>query len=153
MDPQVDPVARQALSELVSKRSKQLRFEGALSQHNCAGSAVNPYCGDAASVAIRLDGSRHRLLAVRCSVQGCAVCKASADLMAEHLEGLSLHQAAQLSGRFQELLRGGPCPMPLDGPLALFAALRQVPSRATCALLPWQALTQALRLNPSTPMQ
>lgn len=136
--------SRQALSDLVSERSRHPRFEGPLDQIDRAGSAINPYCGDAVSVALALDPTGQRLQAVRCSAQGCSLCKASADLMAEHLEGLSLEEATQLHGAFHSLLQSDQSPSAMAQPLALFASLRQVPSRTACALLPWQALAKAL---------
>lgn len=136
---------RKALSDLVIQRSLFPRFEGVLAHIDHSGSAINPFCGDAVSVAISLDSSSSRLHAVRCSVDGCSVCKASADLMAESLQGVPIGEASQLDEAFQRLLHTGELSPMISQSLALFSALQQVPARAPCALLPWQAMRQALR--------
>jgi nitrogen fixation NifU-like protein len=139
---------RQALSALVMTRSRHPRFEGMLPRIDCVGSAKNPYCGDAVSITITLDATGGGLAAVRCCVEGCALCKASADLMAECLQGKTRQEAAQLDVDFHQLLSTGTSRFwaadhPLQG-LCAFAALHGVPARSACAVLPWQALRQAL---------
>lgn len=141
--------SRQALSELVIERSRHPRFEGPLDPVHYAGSAINPYCGDVVSVALALDPTGQLLQAVRCSAQGCSLCKASADLMAQHLQGTSLQDAKRLHSAFYMLLQTNLSPRPMGHELTLFASLKQVPSRTACALLPWQALGQALSLQVS----
>jgi nitrogen fixation NifU-like protein len=138
---------RQVLSDLVIQRSKHPRFEGILASIDCAGSARNPYCGDIVCVALRLDTSRTRLNAVRCSVEGCALCKASADLMAECLEGCSVSEVEQFGKDFERLITTGTQSWAEDHPLrslVIFAALHTVPARSPCAVLPWKAMRQAL---------
>lgn len=138
---------RQVLSDLVIQRSQHPRFEGSLPCIDRAGSARNPYCGDAVSVALRLDVSRTRLRSVRCCVEGCALCRASGDLMAECLEGCTVLEAAQCGDDFQRLITTGTRSWAEDHPLralVAFAALHAVPARSACATLPWQALRQAL---------
>lgn len=141
--------SRQALSELVIERSRNPRFEGPLDPVHYAGSAINPYCGDVVSVAVGLDPTGQLLQAVRCSAQGCSLCKASADLMAQHLQGTSLQDAKRLHRAFNTLLQTNQCPISMAQELTLFASLNQVPSRTACALLPWQALGHALSLKES----
>lgn len=138
---------RQALSALVTQRARSPRFDGPLSHIDRAGSALNPYCGDAVSVVVALDAAGDRLAAVRCRVEGCALCRASADLMAECLQGRTLLEASQLDDNFQRLLSTGRWAWSGDHPLhslSAFAALQAVPARSGCAALPWQALRQAL---------
>lgn len=140
---------RQALAAVVIERSKHPRFEGVLPRIDRAGIAINPYCGDAVSVVVSLDAGAERVTAVRCSVDGCAVCKASADLMAECVEGSTLKELCEMDEAFQRGLRTGESSWPIAHPLAPFAALHLVPARAGCAALPWQALRQVLRPAPS----
>ena len=138
---------RQALSALVMQRARSPRFEGPLSHMDRAGSALNPYCGDAVSVVVALDATGDRLEALRCRVEGCELCRASADLMAECLQGRTLREASQLDHDFQWLLSTGTCVWSADHPLnslSSFGALQAVPARSSCAALPWQALRQAL---------
>ena len=144
---------RQALSDLVLQRSQHPRFEGILPRIDRAGSAINPYCGDAVSVAVGLDLAGGRLAALRCCVEGCAVCKASADVMAECLQGTTLGESLAIDRAFQQLLQTGAGPWPADHLLMPFAALHRVPARATCAALPWRALRQALSAEDALPLE
>lgn len=141
---------RDVLSDLVIHRSRHLRFDGALDRIDRAGSATNPYCGDVVTVAITIGGlqdSLPKLRFVRCAVEGCALCKASADLMAECLEGCHLSELAPFSTAFEQLLGSNVADGSLPDrllPLRPFEALRTVPARHHCALLPWRAMDLAL---------
>lgn len=143
---------RQALSDLVIQRSQHPRFEGILPRIDRAGSAMNPYCGDAVSVTVGLDAADNRLSVLRCCVEGCAVCKASADVMAECLQGRTLGESLAIDIAFQQLLQTGSGPWPADHLLMPFAALHRVPARAACAALPWLALRQALSAGGAPPL-
>lgn len=144
---------RQVLSDLVLQRSQYPRFEGILPRIDRAGCAMNPYCGDAVSVAVGLDVAGDRLTALRCCVEGCAVCKASADLMAECLQGRTREETFAIDRAFEQLLQTGEGPWSADYPLMPFAALHRVPARAACAALPWRALRQALSEGVAPPLE
>lgn len=150
MEPAAGPsIQRQRLSELISSRSSRPRFQGRLERIDAAGSAINPWCGDAVTVAVMLDPTRLYLRRVRCSTEGCAVCKASADLMAEALEGSPVSRAREDASQFQLLLETGLSPWPDAHCLSVFSALYGIPARVRCALLPWHALHQALAALPT----
>jgi nitrogen fixation NifU-like protein len=82
--------------------------------------------------------------------RGCAISIASADLMAETLQGRSKADTRALFEAFRELARTGTCPNcdaaladPIER-LAPLAGVHEYPSRVKCATLPWHALIAAL---------
>ena len=86
---------------------------------------------------------------IRHRTRGCAICMASADLMAQSVEGLRRPAIASLFGRFDAMLRDGPESAGDDakdslGLLAAFENLHEYRSRIRCATLPWTALLDAM---------
>jgi len=111
--------------------------------------AAIPMCGDEVEVAVR-EGDNERLT-VRFQGRGCAVCIASASMMAEALSGLRRERAQELARAFTGWMldRGEAGPLTAAAPelVATFDAVRQAGSRARCAALPWAALGEALTLR------
>ena len=82
--------------------------------------------------------------------RGCAISVASADLMAETVQGRSPADTRALFEAFREMARTGTCPA-CDGALAEplerlqpLAGVHEYPSRVKCATLAWHALIAAL---------
>jgi nitrogen fixation NifU-like protein len=110
----------------------------------------NPMCGDRVQVFVRYapDGS---IAETGFDARGCAISIASADLMAETVQGRTPDDARALFAAFREMARTGTCPecngkkfeealerlQPLSG-------VHEYPSRVKCATLPWHALVAAL---------
>jgi nitrogen fixation NifU-like protein len=80
--------------------------------------------------------------------RGCAVCIASASMMAETLTGFSRERAEKVARAFIDwmLHRADPERLSAHAPelIEIFAAVRDAGSRARCAALPWGALGEAL---------
>ena len=107
----------------------------------------NPLCGDEVTLQLRLDDSR-RVVAVNSHSQGCSIIQASASMLAEAMEGLTLSQLTDLSQTFRDMMQGKPLTEQTPGDLGNLEALqavRQYPVRIKCALLPWAALEQGIR--------
>lgn len=109
----------------------------------------NPLCGDVVTVYANVTGDQ--LDEVAFQGAGCAISQASASLMTEAVQGMSVTAARELSVRFRALLTGGG-----DGEnggealgkLAVFSGVRDYPMRVKCATLPWHTLTAALDQRP-----
>ncbi len=103
----------------------------------------NPVCGDQVSIGLQLDGDRIEHVSV--NGHGCAISTASGSILAEMLEGLSLHQARHLADQLVALMHGKELDEEIDlGDLDALAGVRQFPARIKCALLPWMTMIQAL---------
>lgn len=106
------------------------------------GSCKNPLCGDAVSVGVELDGDR--ISHIRIQANGCGISVASASLMAERTEGLSVEDAMKDLAAFNEALTSaGPWPERIES-LKMLSRLRESPTRVPCALIGWYALKDAL---------
>ncbi len=130
---------QEALVRLARERAGAGRLEGP------GGSATldNPLCGDRVTVEVRLAGGRIEAVAHR--VHGCVLCEASASLLGSGARGLTPAQVEAARGAVEALLRQGTPPpeAPLGG-LSVFTPVRNVPSRHTCVLLPFDALRAAV---------
>ncbi len=109
-------------------------------------SRTNPLCGDEIEVAIRVaDGVFE---AVGFHAEACAVCVASASVMAQELTGRPVAEFARQLEALEGVARGEPSTTDLGA----FTVLAQFPSRTPCAFLPWRALEDALHPRPSEPI-
>jgi nitrogen fixation NifU-like protein len=114
--------------DVILERYRHPRRQGELDVPDAAHEDVNPLCGDRIRMEVRLGGRPPRVEAVRFQGDACAIAVASADLLAEMVEGRPLTEA----GRVDQA--------------ALVAALGAVirPSRLACVALPLSVLRVAL---------
>jgi nitrogen fixation NifU-like protein len=112
---------------VILARYRQPRYFGALPGADLVHEDVNPLCGDRLRVELRV-GPEGRIEAARFQGDACAIATASADLLAELVEGRSLREAGQVE---RDTLLA-----------ALGAPIR--PSRLACVALPLSVLRGAL---------
>jgi nitrogen fixation NifU-like protein len=117
-------------SDVVRERWRRPRFRGALDGANAVAEDVNPLCGDRVRFMVRLDDGR--VGTVRFLGDSCAICTASADVLAEAVEGRNAVEA--LSVTVADVLE------------TLAADIR--PTRMRCVTLPLTVLAAALRRTP-----
>ena len=78
---------------------------------------------------------------------GCAISRASASMMTVDLRGKTVAEAQDTFGRFHAMVTGASGladPSDALGKLAVFAGVREFPSRIKCATLPWHTVRAAL---------
>jgi nitrogen fixation NifU-like protein len=104
----------------------------------------NPLCGDHLKIWLRLDGDR--IVDVSFQGSGCAISKASASLMTTAVKGKTREEAKKVFESFHRMVtgQGGPAADDLPPRLAVFAGVREFPTRVKCATLSWHALKTAL---------
>jgi nitrogen fixation NifU-like protein len=113
-------------SDVIRERWRRPRFRGDLAGANKVAEDVNPLCGDRVRVMVRVaDGS---VAAARFTGDSCAICTASADVLAELVEGRPVREATSLD---TEDVLG-----------VLQADIR--PTRMRCVTLPITVMRQAL---------
>ena len=138
--------------DLVVERARRPLHAGDLDPADATADGDNPLCGDRTHVSVRLDDA-HRVSTIAHHTRGCAICAASADLMADMVHGLDAPAASALFRQFEALLQDGQDALD-DGArgqlglLLAFAELHDYRSRRKCATLPWSALLSALN-SPS----
>ena len=113
----------------------------------------NPLCGDRLTLYLSLDGDVIKDAAFQGS--GCAISKASASLMTDAVKGKSVAEARALFDAFHAMITSDPA-TPLDevsseapgavdlGKLAVFAGVREFPTRIKCASLAWHTMKAAV---------
>jgi nitrogen fixation NifU-like protein len=103
----------------------------------------NRMCGDRVTVHLRVEREVIRDACFQGS--GCAILKASASLLTEHVRDLTLTDAASAVDRLRRTLNAPPG-APIDdlGALGALAGVRWFPVRIKCAVLPWDTLRVAL---------
>ena len=115
----------------------------------------SPLCGDTLTIYLRIPpvgtetGAETALIArIQAHGDGCALSRASASLLTEHVQGLSPAAAIALANRLRTVLTAPPDEEIADlaslGDLAALQGVRAFPSRRGCALLAWDALLAAL---------
>lgn len=106
----------------------------------------NPLCGDKLTLFLELEDGVIKDVSFVGS--GCAISVASASLMTDALKGKTEEQAKAVFQGFHELVTrdtGDPtASVDRLGKLAIFAGVREFPSRVKCATLPWHTLQAAL---------
>jgi nitrogen fixation protein NifU and related proteins len=112
-------------SDVIRQRWRQPRWRGALPEANAVAEDVNPLCGDRVRMMLRVDDGR--IQTARFLGDSCAICTASADVLAERIEGRP---------------RAAPGVETVDLLEALGADIR--PSRMRCVTLPLSVLGKAL---------
>lgn len=118
-------------SDVIRERWRRPRFRGQLEAANAVAEDVNPLCGDRVRVMVHLIGDR--VEAVRFVGDSCAICTASADVLAEMTEGRSRQDALGLGA--MDLLE------------VLATDIR--PTRMRCVTLPLSVLATALSTERS----
>ena len=102
----------------------------------------NPRCGDEIEVGIR--ANNEVLESVRFRGRGCSICLASASIMSECTQGLTMLQARQIVQQMLEWFGDFKSEAPSNTTLAALGAVRQHPARKKCVLLAWIALDETL---------
>ena len=130
--------------EVILDHHRKPRNFGPLEQASHRAEGHNPLCGDHLSVALGIEGQTIARIAFE--GESCAICKASASMMTVAVKGKALPQAQALIQDFLAMATGK---LDLDGPhqigrLAVFAGVRNLPTRVKCAILPWHTLQAAI---------
>ena len=137
-----------SLSELyqnvILEHNRSPRNFRAMDEADAKADGLNPMCGDAVTVWVRMNGDVIEDVSFRGA--GCAISTASASLMTGAVKGKTRQEAEALLGRFQRLVTGT---LPSEesetlGKLAVFSGVSEFPVRVKCASLSWHTLKAAL---------
>lgn len=132
---------------LLAHHKKPVGFElviNADASHN----GVNPACGDEITVSCEIKHQQESSVINAIAFHGdsCAICRASASIMCQEVQGLTLVEATLL---IHQLVGALSTNIAMIGELAeQFSPLlmiQQFPIRKQCALLPWNTLRETLK--------
>ena len=136
--------------EVILDHNRKPRHYGVLEHASHHAEGHNPLCGDHISVALDCDGER--IVGVAFQGESCAICKASASMMTVAIKGRTRADAETFIQEFRDMATGklDVDALPHIGRLAVFAGVRDLPTRVKCAILPWHTLHAALSSVAST---
>jgi nitrogen fixation NifU-like protein len=147
----MDNDLRELYQQVILDHNKSPRNFKKLETANHYAEGYNPLCGDRIDIYVKLDDDRIEDISFVGS--GCAISKASASLMSTMVKGKTIGEAEEIFEKFHHLITGK-----LDeevntdevGKLAVFAGVREFPSRVKCASLAWHTLISALKEENKT---
>lgn len=121
-------------------------LDGEPGPHEGQSHQLNPVCGD--EVTVRVEVSDGVVRAIRWNGQGCSISMASASVLHDEAEGLSVEEFGTLVAAFREMLRsrGTIAADPeLLGDAAAFEGVSRYAARVKCAMISWVAAEDAAR--------
>jgi len=123
---------------------------GTLAAADARATVDNPLCGDRVTIELRLtDG---RIAEVAHTVRGCALCQASASMLADGAIGAARTEVAEARDAIRAMLRDdAPAPGGRWSAFAAFLPARPARSRHDCVLLPFQAFDKAVATTEARP--
>jgi len=128
---------------IILDHNKRPRHYGALADATHQADGYNPLCGDKIQVYLKIHDNR--IEAIRFEAASCAICKASASMMTQELEGKTMEEAAKRQERVQLLLSEEVDCSDLDSDLVSLQGVRKFPARIKCATLPWHTCEDAVK--------
>ncbi len=132
--------------DILVEHYKRPRHYKLLEDPELMSEGFNPFCGDRVIFTARLDDTG-RISGVGFTGQGCAISQASASMMTDVLQGLTLEEVGDVVGRFRAMMQGkelSDTEKDAMKDLVVLEGVKQFPVRIKCALLAWSTLQDAL---------
>lgn len=140
---QLDELYREVILDHYSSPRNRRRIESP----DAEAEGYNPLCGDDVTVQLRLEDGA--IADAAFEGQGCSISQASASMLTEQVQGLSLAEAQGLAEAFRRLMQDGAEVDQDLGDLEALTGVKKFPVRVKCATLAWNALLEALvQVNP-----
>ena len=133
--------------QLILEHYRNPRNKAELEEKSVEIHMANPVCGDEIRLQLLIEDDR--IAAARFVGQGCSISQAAVSMMTTMLEGRDLNEADALARRFTDMMHGDE-DAAKDKELGELRALQGVskfPVRIKCALLGFDALQEALKLE------
>jgi nitrogen fixation protein NifU and related proteins len=140
-----EPALAALYQDLILDHYRRPRNQGALAHATHRAAVVNPLCGD--EIDLELDIADGVIRDVRFRGRGCSISQAAASMMTQVVKAKPPGDALALAERMSAMMHGD-ADAAADrglGDLRALAGVAKFPVRIKCALLPWNALKDALR--------
>lgn len=143
--PQQTPDALGGLyQEILLEHSKYPRHKGRLTGCQLCQEGKNPVCGDEVNVFVKVHpGDGVARISASFEGKGCSISQASASMMCEAIQDLSVIDAQRLIDRAEDIYSGALKPADAEDPeddLEALSGVANFPVRIKCAALPWKSL-------------
>lgn len=132
--------AMQLYQSIVLHHNRSPRGLGRLMSPTHEADGFNPICGD--RVTLTINARNNMIEKVGFLAESCALCRASASVLVDTIEGTNVERAKELSLSFASMLSGGR--WELGGDASVFSVVQGFPARAKCVLLPWKTFQAAM---------
>lgn len=136
---------RSFYNEILTEHNIRPDFKHDLPDANVVLEGVNPNCGDAIWLKLKVEDGVIKDGAF--IGDGCAISQASADIMLGMIVGKTEEEARHLSELFFKMIKGETTDEELDE-LEEASALKDIshmPARVKCAVLGWHTMDEALK--------
>lgn len=135
-----DDLYREIILENYKSAKNRRKLDPADHHHE----GMNPSCGDDIELYVNLEGDS--MGEVTYEGVGCSICMASANMLCEALEGVTVGEAAALLDKVKGMLTRAEDPDFPDqaSDIEALQGVRRFPVRVKCALLAWNTLRQIL---------
>lgn len=136
---------RELYQQIILDHNKSPKNYGKIVNCSHASEGYNPFCGDHIKIYAQVkDGI---IKDIKFEGEGCAIAKASGSIMTALLKGKTIEEAEKLFKAFQDLITSDvDSEVDLEhlGKLAVFAGVREFPTRVKCAGLAWHTVKAAI---------
>lgn len=142
----MDSELRELYQEIILDHNKSPKNYGKPNEFNRDAEGYNPLCGD--KVHVYIEEEDNVIKDVHFEGSGCAISKASASVMTTLLKGKTRQEAQEMFDEFQNLITSETNKEPdfeKLGKMAVFAGVREFPTRVKCASLVWHTVIAAMK--------
>jgi nitrogen fixation NifU-like protein len=137
-------MSQEIYQESILRLARSAIGAGSLTAPDASVTLDNPLCGDRVTLDVRLREGRLTEIAHR--VRGCLLCEASASIAAQCAVGEAAAALRDVEAALTAMLRErAPAPGGRWSELEVFAPVAAVRSRHLCVLLPFEALSEAVK--------
>lgn len=133
----------QVYQEIILKHYRSSRFRGDLEAPTVVIAERNPLCGD--DIVLQLAVRDGVVEGARFAGHGCAISQAAASMMCEAAVGKRLEELRPIAARFREMVHGDEAAARdrALGEMRALSGVSKLHRRVKCAMLPWDALSEA----------
>ncbi len=136
---------KELYTEVITEYSQSRKHHHPIEDPDVSVRGVNPSCGD--DIALELRMNNNIIQQVALSGSGCAISEASAEMMAELMEGRTTEEAMQLIATFLGMIKKTVTEEKelevLEDAVA-FQNISNMPARVKCAVLAWHTMEEAI---------
>lgn len=124
--------------EILMEHNLYPQYQGELQEAEICERLVNASCGDELTVMLKVE--KGVIVAGRFKGQGCAIAKASADLMLTKMIGRKIEEVKKIAEKFEKMVMSELQEAEIEGlgELGAMAEVARMPARIKCAKLAWQ---------------
>lgn len=136
---------RELYQQIILDHNKSPKNYGKIVNCSHASEGYNPLCGDRIKIYAQVEDGI--IKDIKFEGEGCAIAKASGSIMTALLKGKTIEEAEKLFKAFQDLITSevdSEVDLEKLGKLAVFAGVREFPTRVKCAGLAWHTVKAAM---------